>query len=84
MIKLRKVLQVLAVAAIIALGANMISGCNAGGGSVVGGKEEYKVLMPEGGDVAQLEKLLNDYAKQGWKVRSGGWGNGFSFIILAR
>jgi hypothetical protein len=88
MAKFKKALQVLGVTLLIVVGVSMMPGCSANsGGSTSGGKEEYKVLEVSGPSndeyAAQLTKMLNDYAKEGWKVRTG-WGNGGSFIILAR
>jgi hypothetical protein len=63
-----KALLSLAVALVICfVGAFMISGCNAGGGSS-GGTEEYKVIQLRLSD--DVEKTLNEEAKQGWKLRA--------------
>ena len=72
----------LAVTLVIVVGALMMSGSNAKG--ALGTNEEYKVLTSQTFNAAELDKFLNDYAKQGWRVRTGGWGNGFAFIILSR
>jgi len=83
----KNVLQPFAATLIIVV-ALMVAACNAKLGEPrVGTKEEYKVLALQAGGPgaeARLEEILNNYAKEGWKVRTGGWGNGFSFIILAR
>lgn len=61
----------------------------AGGGSATGTNEEYKVLdsrsVADGtfSDASKLEKMLNDNAKEGWKVRAIGMLHNTT-IILAR
>ena len=68
MVKFNKVLLSLAVTLVIVVGALVMSGSNARGGTS-GGTEEYKIVGYEMGS-AEQEKILNEYAKQGWKLRA--------------
>ena len=60
------------------------------GGDTAGANEEYKVLgrgtvdENAGSDGKSVEKLLNDNARQGWKVRTAATFGGNYYIILAK
>ena len=80
MARFEKVLGRLA-AVLVILAATIFMSCNGGatkgGGNATGANEEYKVLgrgtVPDDdaiSDARKLEKLLNENAKQGWKVRA--------------
>ena len=82
-------------AALLIVAASIFMSCDGSakkaGGGAAGANEEYKLLGSEdvggGGRVVpknRVEKLLNDNAKQGWRVRTAGTFAGSDYIILVR
>jgi len=78
----RRILWCVAVAALVVFG--YILGCTTPPTGAAGtAREEYKILNYQGKEEAtELQSLLNETAKEGWKVRAHVGGR--YYIIMAR
>ena len=73
-------------AALVIIAAAMFMSCDGSakkaGGGATGANEEYKVFADDAfRDANRLEKVLNDNAKQGWKVRAATTLGNYTIIL---